>query len=201
MSDRKVIKFKYLRNCTISLGDGPVHSIPAKTVPVRTSIRENDKDRLDRLSKEYPEVAALRERLPKMAPGTAEYRIAITSEFDMDKVFEIEMLDETPYLPKKEPGMSLAYWNSLCDEVYEKVRENRKRNNLIRARLEGYAKPSTSELLNGVKVEIPPAIQILEDPFSRETVADSPEIDAMRKGEAAVGAPPEKSKKHRDAEP
>lgn len=158
-----VIKFKYLRNALVELGDGVIHDIPHRTIEVQTSVRNNT--------------------ARPGAPIGSQYLQASVSEFDMDKIHEIKLLDETPYQVVREPNMSERYWESLNDEAYAKARENRKVNDQIRKSLDCYSQPSYTEC-NGHTFTIPPLIEIVDDPFKRNFVKEASQDDEPAKAKA-----------------
>jgi len=162
-SKKLCIKFKYLRNVTVDLGTGQFFSIPHAHRIIQTSCIDTDRERV--------------------AQTGSRYRTAALSTFDMGKVFEIELLDETPQIPKKTALMSEKYWERLRDEALDRAMENKRKNDITRQRLAGYSKPSSSELPNGTTVTIPPTIQILGDPFEREYEVGESEWDSLIKGE------------------
>lgn len=154
------IRFRYLRNCTINLPEGRLMPfIPHRTVPVTTSIPKRDGGRY-----------------------TGEYHQALTAQFDLNKIHEVELLDESPKIPIRDKNISAKYYAKLVEEAHATAFDARKKNNELRLRLKGYAQPSTSTLSDGRVVEIPPAIEIIADEQEPTVVEDSAELDEVSNG-------------------
>lgn len=106
----------------------------------------------------------------------------LITEFNMDKVFRVDLEDEIPQLPVRETGMSERYHEELCDEAFRKARQARERNDIIRSRIKQFIKSGT--------------IEVTHDPFKRETEPDSDKAAAkQRKKPSEIAAEIDSTKK------
>lgn len=95
--------------------------------------------------------------------------------YDMEKIHYVRLGDETPRLPVREDGMSQKYYEELCDDEFRRSREERNKNSSVVTRIKHYAQ-------TGV-------IEVIDNPFERETESDSVIAAREKKSEPAKVKP------------
>lgn len=113
-----VIKFKYLKNRQIHLGDGVMYLIPYRMGP--------------KLINGVPD--------PACETGVPH--------FNMDFVHEVTIYEEVPQLPEREDYMDDEMYREVCKDGFEEARENRKKNATVRKALKHYAADGTIEIVD-----------------------------------------------------
>jgi hypothetical protein len=117
------LKFRYLKNRQIHLGDGRLYPISYTTGP--------------KIVNGLPD--------PLCQSGV--------SSFDTDRpleqriVHEVPLLDEMPDLPVNEEGMPERLYDELCNAAWKVAADNRRTNETIRKSVKAYVESGTIELV------------------------------------------------------
>lgn len=117
MESTPVIKFKYLTQRQIHLGDGRLYEIPYRLGPKMVNGK------------------------PDPACQTS------VPIFNMEFIHEVELLDERPEEPVREDYMDDDFYKDLCRESYKVAHENRQTNNKIRRALKIYEESGTIKVV------------------------------------------------------
>jgi len=102
--------------------------------------------------KQYPIPMTMIEQMTPLGKN------ATMPSFDMEHEFKVTLKDEVPRLPVRPEGMSMTYFEKICDKAYSRAGEAKEANDKVREAIQHYVDDGTLEVLN--------------DPFASETTLD-----------------------------